>query len=130
MLTLAVLLFVAQSTTVTNPRYAEFTPSANHSELQPVTGEPVLTNYELRIFLADGDTFVQPAVNLNKPIPDIATNKITVDIGDTILALPSGVYTTRIAAKGPGGENVSEKSNVFDVNKDLPLSPASLTIIK
>lgn len=112
---------------VVNPTIAEFTASVDHNTTD-VTGIPFLTNYELRIFLADGDTFVKP-VNLNKPIPD-ANKVIRLEIKDTILALPSGSYTTRVASIGPGGSNVSEKSNIFYVDKGLPLSPSSVVIIK
>jgi hypothetical protein len=127
MLVLLLLLITAQSTTVINPTMVEFTPSVDHNT-SDVTGQPFLTRYELRIFLADGDTFVQP-VNLNKPQPD-ANNLVRLNITDTILALPSGDYSSRVAAIGPGGENVSELSNGFVVDKGLPLSPTSLTIIK
>lgn len=112
---------------VINPRFVEFTPSVDHNSTN-VEGIPFLTNYELRIFLADGDTFVMP-VNLNKPTPN-ASNVISVNITDIILSLPSGDYTSRVAAKGPGGENISETSNGFAVDKGVPMSPSVLTIIK
>lgn len=121
-----ILLLVAQSTTVINPTTVEFTASVDHNTAD-VQGIPFLTRYELRIFLADGNTFVQP-VNLNKPLP--VNNVVRVIITDTILALPSGDYSSRVAAIGPGGENISEVSNGFVVDKGIPISPSSVIIIK
>lgn len=124
---LFLLLLLAQTpTTVINPTTVEFTASVDHNTAD-VQGIPFLTRYELRIFLADGNTFVQP-VNLNKPLP--VDNVVRVVITDTILALPSGDYSSRVAAIGPGGENISELSNGFVVDKGMPLSPSALTIIK
>lgn len=128
MLFLLLFVIAAQTPNVVNPRYAEFTASIDHNATD-VTGAPILTRYELQIFDNTNEFGVGQPVNLNKPIPN-ASNVITVEIKDTILALPSGSYKTRVAAIGPGGLNVSEYSNSFDVNKDLPLSPVSLTIIK
>jgi hypothetical protein len=127
MLFLLLLILGQAPTPVVNPGTAEFTASADHNVVD-VSGVPILTKYELRIFLADGDTFVKP-VNLNKPVPG-TNNLISLGIKDTILALPSGSYTSRVASIGPGGETVSEKSNVFYVDKGLPVTPSSVIIKK
>jgi hypothetical protein len=111
---------------VINPTKAQFTPSADHNTVE--NGVALVSNYELRIFQS-GSTVVFKTVNLDKPAPD-ATNTITVSITSTIASLPLGDYFATVAAKGPGGEAVSDPSNPFQVAARPPTAPTNLRITK
>lgn len=111
---------------VVNPTKAQFTASVDHNVTENETA--LVTNYELRIFQADGNTFVR-ALNLNKPTPD-AANTIIVTITTVTTSLPLGDYVARVAVRGPGGETVSELSNPFQVSARPPIAPTKLLITK
>lgn len=117
---------IASAQVVVNPTKAQFTASVDHNVVE--NGVALVTSYELRIFQPDGNTFVR-ALNLNKPTPD-ATNTIIVTISTVTTSLPIGDYVARVAARGPGGETVSELSNPFSVTARPPAAPTKVLITK
>lgn len=89
-----------------------FTASPDHSAM--VNGQPVLTNYELRVTGA-----ATSSTNLGKPTP--TNNVITVTTLKPFFdALPFGSYSAVIAAIGPGGASVSAPTSF---TRDMPLVP-------
>ena len=97
---------------------AEFTPSADHTRTSG--GVPVLTSYELRIFVA-GATQVTRSVNLGKPSPGtdglIRVNFLSLL---TTPLLRGVIYEARVAAVGPGGSSASGLSNQFSFSACAP----------
>lgn len=126
----AVLFLLIPSTlyaqVVINPTRAEFVASADHNVVEHE--QPLVTSYELRIYQVNGTTPIR-IDNLGKPAPD-AANKIVVPITTIIAQLAIGDYFGRVAAKGPGGETVSEVSNPFTVTIRAPSAPTSLIFTK
>jgi hypothetical protein len=96
---------------VVDPRFAEFNPSPDHSEV--VDGVAVVTRYELEISVVGASTPVR-VLSLGKPNPD--TDGIIRVAIDTLLTPPLNVgvtYEARVAAVGPGGRGRSAASNQF-----------------
>jgi hypothetical protein len=118
---------VSAQTLVINPTTATFTASPDHAVIENTV--PLVTNYELRVFLSTNTTTPVRVVNLNKPTPD-ASNLISVSVVSTIAALAPGDYFGRVAAIGPGGEGVSVNSNPFQVKPRAPGAPINLLFIK
>lgn len=116
----------AYAQVVINPTKAIFVASADHNVVENEV--PVVTNYELRIYVAGG-TVPLRTLNLNKPTPD-TNNEITVTISTLVASLPVGDYFGKVAAKGPGGEAVSEPSNPFTVAVRPPTAPTTLRFTK
>ncbi len=101
---------VASGQTVTNPTRVEFVASADHATLFDTI--PILTRYELRIFL-NGATQPFTTTDLGKPTPG-AGNLISVTNPAWFTALAmNSLYLARVAAIGPAGEGVSDASNFF-----------------
>jgi hypothetical protein len=125
---LLVLSTVAAAQTVTtDPRYAEFTASADHSTV--VDGQSVITGYTLRFYLV-GATQPFQAAPLGKPTPD-ANSLIRVDMTATLTAFPPPgvVYESRVSADGPFGSSASAASNQFEFSDPcaVSVSPTSTT---
>lgn len=127
----AVAIFLLISTSayaqlVVNPTKAIFVASSDHNAVENEV--PLVTNYELRIFVTGGTTPIR-TLNLSKPAPD-ANNEITVSITSFVASLPVGDYFGKVAAMGPGGEAVSEASNPFTVAVRPPTAPTTLRFTK
>jgi hypothetical protein len=108
-----------------NPRYAEFTPSPDHSAIVPI-----VTNYEIRIFPAGSSEAVR-ILNIGKPSP-ASNGLILVDFLPLLVEplQPGTVYEARVAAVGPGGASASDPSNtfVFTVSCATSVTPISRTV--
>ena len=119
---------LAQS--ITDARRVEFTPSADHSVVDPTTGVALVTNYSLQIFPAGGATPVRTA-NLGKPAPE-GDGMIRIDFVSLLSSplTPGVVYESVLQAVGPGGSSSTARSNTFGFS--LPCAPtisaASLSI--
>jgi hypothetical protein len=118
---------VVTAQTITDARRVEFTPSADHSAVDPSTGVQLVTNYTLDVYVA-GDTTSLQTANLGKPIPD-ADGMIRVDfvaLLSTALT-PGTIYETVVSAVGPGGAAASPRSNTFAFSAPCPptVTPAN-----
>src|SRR5688572_24320720 len=102
----------AQTPAVIDPRIVEFDPSPDHSATGS-NGLPVLTRYDLELYLLGGTQPVQVA-NLGKPTPQ-TDGKIRVDFSTLLNPWPAAgtVYEARVAAVGPNGVGRSNESNTF-----------------
>lgn len=99
--------------TVTDPRIAEFDPSADHDAML-VDGQPAVSRYELELFnLGAQEPF--HSVDMGKPHPD-ADGKIRFDFTGQVSAwpLPGGDYEARVLVVGPEGSSTSAPSNPFN----------------
>ena len=117
------LLVVASATvlsaqTVVDPRYVEFTPSADHSALAS-DGTPLVQRYSLSIFPV-GSSVASATTDLGKPTP--SGGIIRVDILQFLQSIPTGVvFEARVTAIGPGGSGASSVSNGFSLQ--APCAP-------
>jgi len=98
--------------TVTDPRYVEFTASADHNTLTS-GGQPMVSGYQMGWYLT-GATAPVSMLDLGKPSPD-GTGTIRLDLYSLLSATPTpGItYTARVAALGPTGSSSSSPSNPF-----------------
>jgi len=106
----SIALLSAQA--VVDPRFVEFTASADHNALTE-EGDPIVTSYSLAIH-ALGSSTPLTTVDLGKPDPD-ASNVIRVDFLPLlqIVLAPAVNYEARVSARGPGGSGTSTVSNSF-----------------
>lgn len=116
----------ASAQVVVNPNFAQFTPSADHDVVENTV--PLLTNYELRVFVVNTTASPVAIMNVGKPAPVSGVIKVTITT--TLATIPPGDYYAVVAAKGPGGENVSLASNPFQLAVRKPVAPTNLTVIK
>jgi hypothetical protein len=112
---------VLSAQTVLDPRYVEFTPSADHNTLAS-DGTPLVSRYSLS-FYAQGSSTAFTTVDLGKPAPG-SGGLIRVDYMPLLtVQLTAGItFEARVAAVGPGGSNASTVSNAFAYS--LPCAPA------
>ena len=98
--------------TVTDPRYVEFTASADHFALTSGS-QPMVSGYQMGWYLS-GATAPVSVTDLGKPDPD-GTGTIRLDLFSILSATPTpGItYTARVAALGPLGSSSSSDSNPF-----------------
>ena len=98
---------------ITDARRVEFTPSADHNAVDPTSGQALVTNYALDVYVAGGSTVVSTA-NLGKPAP-AADGMIRLDfVALLTTALSNGVvYESIVKAVGPGGTTSTPRSNTF-----------------
>jgi hypothetical protein len=101
----------AQSGVVVNPKTVQFPPSADHDRLG-LDGTPMVTRYELRMYLATDTATVISATDLGKPTPTAGTISVTNPLWFSALT-PNTKYIARVAAIGPTGEGVSDASGPF-----------------
>lgn len=108
---LAVVPPAGAQTVVLNPQTVEFDPSADHNAFVLGTTTPMVTKYEMRIFLGAA---TQPVTtqDLGKPAP--VNGKISITNRTWFLGLANNAaYTAKVAAVGPSGEGVSAASDPF-----------------
>ena len=100
--------------TVVDPRYVEFTPSADHSALAS-DGTPLVQRYSLSVFVV-GSSVAFDTMDLGKPTP--SGGVIRVDFLPLLHSVPTPtvVFEARVAAIGPGGTTNSTVSNGFSFN--------------
>jgi len=103
----------ANAQVATNPTTVEFTPSVDHNRLGLDGVTPIVTRYDLRIFL-EGATAPFQTHDLGKPTP--VNSLISVTNPSWFISLAMNVrHVARVAAVGPTGEGVSAPSNPFGV---------------
>jgi len=103
----------AHGQVITNPTTVEFTPSVDHDRLGLDGVTPIVTRYDLRIFL-EGATAPFQIHDLGKPAP--VSGIISVTNPSWFVSLAMNVrHVARVAAVGPTGEGVSAASNPFGV---------------
>ena len=97
--------------TVVDPRYVEFTPSADHNTLAS-DGTPLVQRYSLSVFVV-GSSVAFDTMDLGKPTP--SGGVIRVDFLPLLHSVPtpSVVFEARVTAIGPGGTTGSTVSNGF-----------------
>ena len=103
----------ASAQSITDARRVEFTPSPDNNTVDPPTGQALVTNYRLDVYLAGGATVVSTA-NLGKPTPDVDGMMRLDFVALLSTALTPGVvYESVVNAVGPGGTTPSGRSNTF-----------------
>ena len=109
---------VLSAQTVVDPRYVEFTPSADHSALGS-DGAPIVQRVPPSIFPV-GSSVASATTDLGKPAP--SGGIIRVDILQFLQSIPTGVvFEARVTAIGPGGSGASSVSNGFSLQ--APCAP-------
>lgn len=110
---LAIAAIAGAQTVTPNPSTVQFLASADHNALIFDTTQPVVTRYELRIYVAIDLAKVIATLDLGKPTP-ATDGTITVTNAIWFAALtPKTKYIGKVAAIGPTGEGVSDPSNPF-----------------
>jgi len=109
---------------ISDARRVEFTPSPDHSAVDPNSGAALVTNYTLDVYVAGGATPVSTA-NLGKPALDV-DGMIRLDFVALLTTpLSNGiVYESIVSAVGPGGTSASTRSNTFAFS--APCAPTIL----
>ena len=103
----------AQTGVAVNPTIVQFTPSADHSALN-LDGTPMVTRYDLRVYVPTALTVIVFTQALGKPAPG-TDGTIQVNLGTGIVAalVKNTQYVAEVAAIGPYGEGDSTPSNSF-----------------
>ena len=129
----ALLLTAAPSAwaqSITDAGRVEFTPSTDHSAVDPSSGAALVQSYSLQIFVAGASTAVQ-TVSLGKPTPQ-SDGMIRVDFVSLLSTplTPGVVYESVVSAVGPGGSAPSARSNTFAFSAPCAptISPTSQAI--
>ena len=106
-------LDMAQTSVAVNPTTVQFTPSADHAALN-VDGTPVVTRYDLRVYVPTILTTIVFTQTLGKPTPG-TDGTIQASLGTGIVAalVKNTQYVAEVVAIGPYGEGVSTPSNPF-----------------
>lgn len=116
LLALAALVFCAlpahAQAIVQNPTQIFFTPSTDQTTVDPVTGTPLLTNYQLNVVATNPIGAIGFGKGLGKPTPD-GSNIITITIPEFLTMSAGVVYSATVSAVGPGGTNASPTSDPF-----------------
>lgn len=107
-------------TVVSRPGVLEFT-SVDHSATD--AGSPVITSYDVTVFLVGSTTPAKPAVNIGKP--PLSGSVVSYTSFNTVWAgLPAGQYNVTVTAKGSGGAATSPLSTTpFSVDPRAPAAP-------
>ena len=102
---------VLSAQTVVDPRYVEFTPSADHNT-NASDGTPLVQRYSLSVYPV-GSSVAADTMDLGKPTP--SGGLIRVDFLPLlhIVPTPGVVFEARVTAVGPGGSTASSLSNGF-----------------
>jgi all-beta uncharacterized protein len=128
--TLAAVRPASAAGTVVDARRLTFTVSPDDQAVDQV-GTPLVTRYELQVFLAGSDTLVE-SVNLGKPTPDRG-GTVTLQLVPLLYVplTPNVSYDAVVRASGPGGDADSARSNTFIFTPppcDPWISPSSLDV--
>jgi hypothetical protein len=98
---------------VTNPTTVSFTASADHAAMALDGTTPLVTRYDLQVYLEATPTGTPLVVlDLGKPTPVNSTITVTNAIWFAALT-PKTRYVAKAAAVGPTGTGVSGVSNPF-----------------
>src|SRR5215204_2211081 len=119
---------VAAQTPVLDPRFLEFSASADHSTTA-ATGDPMVTRYDLE-FYAIGAPAPFQTNPLGKPAPN-TSGVVRIDLSTIFAGFPTGTtYEARVAAVGPGGVSRSGVSNQFAFSNPCAttLTPTSTSV--
>ncbi len=102
---------VLSAQTVVDPRFVEFTPSADHNT-NASDGRPLVERYDLSVYVA-GSSAPFDTMDLGKPAP--SGGVIRVDFLPLLHTVPTPgvVFEARVTAVGPGGSTASSLSNGF-----------------
>lgn len=99
-------------TAVLNPKTVEFSPSVDHDALEADGTTPVVTKYELRMYVESDPATAISTTDLGKPTPVAGTISITNPLWFAALT-PRTRYVAKVAAIGTGGAGVSGPSDPF-----------------
>lgn len=116
---------------VSNPRFVEFFPSADHNVTLP-GGQAAVTRYDFEIY-AVGASAPTVTQSLGKPIPG-TDGLIRYDFSGQIVGWPIAygvTYESRVAAVGPQGTGRSSLSNqfAFAASCTFTISPTAVTAV-
>ena len=102
---------VLSAQTVVDPRFVEFTPSADHNT-NASDGTPLVQRYSLSVYVV-GSSAAFDTMDLGKPTP--SGGVIRVDFLPLLHSVPTPgvVFEARVTAVGPGGTTASSLSNGF-----------------
>ena len=102
---------VLSAQTVVDPRYVEFSPSADHNT-NASNGTPLVQRYSLSVYPV-GSSVAFDTMDLGKPTP--SGGVIRVDFLPLLHSVPTPgvVFEARVTAVGPGGSTASSLSNGF-----------------
>ena len=102
---------VLSAQTVVDPRYVEFSPSADHNT-NASDGTPLVQRYSLSVYPV-GSSVASDTMDLGKPTP--SGGVIRVDFLPLLHSVPTPgvVFEARVTAVGPGGSTASSLSNGF-----------------
>ena len=102
---------VLSAQTVVDPRYVEFSPSADHNT-NASDGTPLVQRYSLSVYVV-GSSVAADTMDLGKPTP--SGGVIRVDFLPLLHSVPTPgvVFEARVTAVGPGGSTASSLSNGF-----------------
>ena len=111
-------------TVVSRPNIIDFT-SADHNATD--AGAPVVTSYEVTLFLVGSSTPAKAAVDIGKPAS--ATTAVSYTNFSSVWAgLPAGQYNAKVTVKGPGGTATSPLSATpFSVDPRPGAAPGAPT---
>ena len=102
---------VLSAQTVVDPRFVEFSPSADHNT-NASDGTPLVQRYSLSVYVV-GSSVAFDTMDLGKPTP--SGGVIRVDFLPLLHSVPTPgvVFEARVTAVGPGGSTASSLSNGF-----------------
>jgi hypothetical protein len=123
----------AQATVITPTSSLTFQSSPDHAVSDPVSGQPLVTNYQADAVVSTGPTGALGwTQGLGKPSPDASGVIAIAGASFTPLynAMALGVvYTLKVSAVGPGGAATSGASNPFGrANLRIPAAPGIPTV--
>lgn len=99
-------------TVAINPTTVQFTPSADHDALEADGTTPVVTRYELRMYLESDPATAITTTDLGKPAPVAGTISVVNPVWFAGLT-PRTRYVATVSAVGAGGTSASGVSNPF-----------------
>jgi Putative binding domain, N-terminal len=122
---------LAKAQPVVDPRFVEFTRSADHD--RTTGGTPVVQFYSLAIFTQGGSNPLD-TIDLGKPTPD-ANGNIRIAFVPLMHFTPAAgvIYEARVSAVGSGGVGASTVSNTFTFQSSgcaqPTISPTSQSVV-